>query len=31
MSRMKDLFKQCVRVCQLGWAYTQAVVSWFAR
>ena len=22
---MKDLFKQCVRVCQLGWAYIQAV------
>ena len=25
MSRMKDFFKQCVRVCQLGWAYIQAV------
>ena len=25
MSRMKDLFKQCVQVCQLGFAYVQAV------
>ena len=25
MSRMKDLFKQCVHVCQLGVAYVQAV------
>lgn len=25
MSRMKDLFNQCVQVCQLGCAYVQAV------